>query len=397
MKKAVKKISRIKTALLVAGMVCCYAMPAQAGEVWLSDIAWTTATVGWGTMCKDRAIDLNHVPLSIDGIVYNKGLGVHANSEILYNLSGNYTTFTTDVGIDDEVGSNGTVTFQIYVDDSLAFNSGLLSYSSSTKHATVGVTEKNLLRLVVTDGGDGTSSDHADWAGAKLVEKDPPPPIQNEIWLSDIAWTIATVGWGSMYKDLTIDANHHPLSLDYTGYGKGLGVHANSEIDYDLNGEYKTFITDVGIDDEVASQGTVEFYILVNDSLAFYSGMMTGDSPTQHVSVSVAGKNSLKLVVTDGGDNIDFDHADWAGAKLVKNNMTAIAAQGIHGRRNDADGIRLVMAMAGMKNVQRVDVFNLQGRLIGKSLMLPSGAVGSGIYAARFSGCGINIKAISGR
>jgi hypothetical protein len=198
-----------------------------------------------------------------------------------------------------------------------------------------------------------------------------------------------------MYKDLTIDANHHPLSLDYTGYEKGLGVHANSEIDYDLNGGYKTFITDIGVDDEVGSQGTVEFYLLVNDSLAFYSGMMTGDSPTQHVSVSVEGKNSLKLVVTNGGDNIDFDHADWAGAKLIKNNMTSVAAQGIRGRRNVADGIRLVMA--GMKNVQPVDIFNLQGRLIGKSLMLPSGTVGSGIYAARFSGCGINNKVNSGR
>ena len=395
MKKTVKRTSLIKTALLLAGMACCYAAPARAGEVWLSDIAWTTATVGWGSMCKDAAIDINHVPLSINGVVYNKGVGVHAASQIIYDLNGIYAVFTSDVGVDDEVDTNGTVIFQIYVDDSLVYSSGLLTGKSPVRHASVDVTGKNQLKLVVTDGGDGASYDHADWAGAKLVEADPPPPPLNEIWLSDIAWTTATVGWGSMYKDRSIDASHHPFSLDYIGYEKGLGVHANSEICYDLNGAYKTFITDVGVDDEVASLGSVECYVLVNDSLVFYSGLMTGDSATQHVSVSVEGKKTLKLVATNGGDNIDFDHVDWAGAKLIKSTTTSVAAQGIRGRRNAADGIRLVMA--GMKNVQPVDIFNLQGRLIGKSLLLPGGIVGPGIYAARFSGCGIHDKVNSGR
>jgi fibronectin type 3 domain-containing protein len=35
------------------------------------------------------------------------------------------------------------------------------------------------------------------------------------------------------------------------------------------------------------------------------------------VNVNVTGKNDLKLVVLDGGDGIDFDHADWADAHVT--------------------------------------------------------------------------------
>ncbi|HEV7363838.1 MAG TPA: NPCBM/NEW2 domain-containing protein, partial [Solirubrobacteraceae bacterium] len=32
--------------------------------------------------------------------------------------------------------------------------------------------------------------------------------------------------------------------------------------------------------------------------------------------VSVAGASGLRLVVTNGGDNTDYDHADWANARI---------------------------------------------------------------------------------
>ena len=34
-------------------------------------------------------------------------------------------------------------------------------------------------------------------------------------------------------------------------------------------------------------------------------------------SVNVTGKTNLQLVVTNGGDNVNYDHADWADAKLT--------------------------------------------------------------------------------
>ena len=43
---------------------------------------------------------------------------------------------------------------------------------------------------------------------------------------------------------------------------------------------------------------------------------MTGTSATQTIDVSVAGAGELRLVVTDGGNDRNYDHADWALARI---------------------------------------------------------------------------------
>jgi hypothetical protein len=44
---------------------------------------------------------------------------------------------------------------------------------------------------------------------------------------------------------------------------------------------------------------------------------MTGSTATKTVDLSVVGKTTLRLVLTDGGDGNAWDHADWADARLI--------------------------------------------------------------------------------
>jgi len=88
---------------------------------------------------------------------------------VRYAMGGSCSTFTAQVGIDDEVATGGSVVFQVYADGTLLFDSGLMTSASPTKAVNVSVSGKNELRLLVTDGGDGNSADHADWADAKIV------------------------------------------------------------------------------------------------------------------------------------------------------------------------------------------------------------------------------------
>ena len=75
------------------------------------------------------------------------------------------TAFQSDVGIDDEVGPNGSVVFQVFLDGVKAYDSGTMNGSAATKTIDLDVTGKSELGLVVTDGGDnGNAYDHADWA-----------------------------------------------------------------------------------------------------------------------------------------------------------------------------------------------------------------------------------------
>ncbi|WP_286229469.1 glycosyl hydrolase family 95 catalytic domain-containing protein [Neobacillus mesonae] len=142
------------------------------GGVYLSDIPWVKATVGWAQIQKDKSIDGN--PLSLLGpsglVFYKKGIGTHAKSEITYDISNiNYKRFNSYVGIDQEAsGKGGTVVFQVFLDGNKVFDSGIMNYYTPAKFVDVDISGKKELKLVVGDAGNGNGNDHADWADAWL-------------------------------------------------------------------------------------------------------------------------------------------------------------------------------------------------------------------------------------
>ncbi len=79
--------------------------------------------------------------------------------------------------------------------------------------------------------------------------------------------------------------------------------------------------TDIGLDDEVGSQGSAVFHIYLDGVKVFDSGTMRGDSETKKVSIDVTGRHELRLVMTDAGDGADYDHAGWANPTLTKVGM----------------------------------------------------------------------------
>ncbi len=108
--------------------------------------------------------------IGLDGINYAKGLGVHAPSDLRYNLGGVCAgRFISDVGVDDEVGNAGSVVFQVFLDGQKAFDSGLMVGSDRRKPVNISIAGKKELRLVVAEGGGGNKDDHADWAGARVT------------------------------------------------------------------------------------------------------------------------------------------------------------------------------------------------------------------------------------
>jgi hypothetical protein len=107
--------------------------------------------------------------ITLNGQKYSKGIGVHAGSSLTYKLNGNYTKFMSDIGVDDEVGKHGSVDFEVFVDGVKVYDSGVMTAHTITKSLDIDLSGAKKLTLVVTDGGDGTNSDHADWANARLV------------------------------------------------------------------------------------------------------------------------------------------------------------------------------------------------------------------------------------
>jgi len=376
-------------------------------QIYLSDLNWTSAINGWGPVERDRSngetASNDGRVIQLNGKTYSKGLGVHAYSEITYNLNGQYSTFLSDIGVDDEVGNNGSVVFQVWGDGVKLYDSGVMTGASQTKSLNIGITGVNSLKLIVTNGGDNINYDHADWADARVIpvqvsgsiisgtittggnplsgvtvslsgagtgitttntsgyyrfaglsdgiytvtpeltgytftpssrsvtisgtdvtgqDFEATPPVTTSVYLSDLNWTSAINGWGPVERDRsngeTASNDGRVIQLNGKTYSKGLGVHAYSEITYNLNGQYSTFLSDIGVDDEVGNNGSVVFQVWGDGVKLYDSGVMTGASQTKSLNIGITGVNSLKLIVTNGGDNINYDHADWADARVVK-------------------------------------------------------------------------------
>ncbi len=146
--------------------------PPPTGTAYISDLQWTSATNGWGPVERDMsngetAAGDGH-PMTIGGVTYPKGVGAHAPSEVDLYVGGRCASFTSDVGLDDEVGDRGSVDFQVLGDGTKVADSGTVRGSDSAVHLTGDLSGATFLRLIVTDAGDGNSYDHADWAAASV-------------------------------------------------------------------------------------------------------------------------------------------------------------------------------------------------------------------------------------
>ncbi|HXJ40148.1 MAG TPA: NPCBM/NEW2 domain-containing protein, partial [Bryobacteraceae bacterium] len=409
--------------------------PPPSGTSYVSALSPIFSANGWGPVEINMSNGENAAgdggPISIRGTVYAKGLGVHAASDVRYNLGGSCSLFTATLGIDDEVATGpGTVVFQVWGDGVKLYESAVLRGTSAAVTTTVNVTARNQLQLVVTDAGDGNTSDHADWANAQITcggptgpvitniipasgatgvasnvtvsvvfaagidpttltpttftlvkqgtttplaatvsynntnttgSLQPTSPLQvsttytatvkggsggvkdtagiplatDQVWsfttsgassgesyLSDLTPTSSVNGWGPVELDQSNGENAagdgRTISIRGATFAKGLGVHAVSDVRYNLAGSCSLFSAVVGVDDEVpVGSGSIVFQVFGDGTKLFDSGVVTRASAAVPVSVNVAGKNQLELAVGDGGDGNSYDHGDWANAKVT--------------------------------------------------------------------------------
>jgi alpha-galactosidase len=148
-------------------------VPPPSGTSGLGDLPWMSATNGYGPVERNTSNGESDAgdghPITIGGVVYDKGLGVHAESAVEFYAGKACEKVTADVGVDDEKGANGTVAFEIWADGTKVASTGVLTNAMPAQPLTADVTGAEVIRLVVTDGGDGIDSDHADWANAQLT------------------------------------------------------------------------------------------------------------------------------------------------------------------------------------------------------------------------------------
>ncbi|MFF9196331.1 NPCBM/NEW2 domain-containing protein [Streptomyces sp. NPDC014779] len=147
-----------------------------------------------------------------------------------------------------------------------------------------------------------------------------PPPPTAPAWASDLVWLKSTNGWGPPERDRSNGesgaADGHTLTLAGTTYAKGIGAHADSDIEVYLGGRCTRFTADVGIDDEINGYGEVAFSLEADGRVLWTSPKLTGASATVPVDVDVTGARHAHLRITDTNGSKSGDHGDWAGARF---------------------------------------------------------------------------------
>ena len=157
--------------------------------------------------------------------------------------------------------------------------------------------------------------------------KAPALPPAPEIFVSDLKPISSQSGWGQPQMNQSVEGK--PLILRGKTYPRGIGTHANALTVFAVPAGARRFVAMVGLDDEKQddprSSVTFEVYGDVKEM---------GEAPTLLAKSPVLSSKTirhwafdldlnsrckeLRLVVTDAGDGIAADHADWVDAGFLK-------------------------------------------------------------------------------
>ena len=138
-------------------------------------------------------------------------------------------------------------------------------------------------------------------------------------YLSDLSWESIKTDWGTPRKNGNIQGMTHG---QVTKFKKGIGIHANGKITYDLSDkDYDKFEALVGIDTSIGQNehSSLKFKILADGKTIASTNMMNYEDNLAYINVDVAGVKELVIEVNDGNGNT-CDHSIIVNPKLTTNN-----------------------------------------------------------------------------
>ena len=109
--------------------------------------------------------------LRVAGHTFDKGIGLHSDSRLTFDLGGAYRRFESTVGLDNLGGRGGSVRIRVLVDGQAKIGDDKeLSIATGPREVNVDVTGAKELTLVVEFGNGGDVGDHVDWADAPVIK-----------------------------------------------------------------------------------------------------------------------------------------------------------------------------------------------------------------------------------
>ena len=216
---------------------------------------------------------------------------------------------------------DGADAYRIERNDGVVINATVNSFTdASVKNGTP-------YRYRVTAlGWNGTASPAATVEITPKTPERPATPPAPTIHLGDLKATQVKNGWGEPVPNKSIGGG--PLLIDGKTYAKGIGAHADAISVYPIPKGATRFVAVCGIDDSQKNdpRSSVVFQVFGNVMEMGEKPVLIAESPVLsdkslrnwafNLELSTRFKE-LRLVVTDAGDGIAADHADWVDAGFI--------------------------------------------------------------------------------
>jgi alpha-galactosidase len=188
-----KLLNAILPSIFALGAVAAFGQPARelpANGVWLEslDLGKVKSFAPPLGYPAKAAQSVAGKPLTMKGVVYPHGVGMHSGSKMLIDLHGEAESFAALVGVDDAMlplakplpgaavprglqNHPGTAAIQVWVDGKLAAEKDKLRRGGNVESISVDLRGARRMVLVVSDGGRWPYNNPADLAGAAIVMK----------------------------------------------------------------------------------------------------------------------------------------------------------------------------------------------------------------------------------
>jgi len=109
-----------------------------------------------------------------------------------------------------------------------------------------------------------------------------------------------------------------PIRVDRRTYEQGIGVHSASTLTYELNGEFKQFVTHFGLDDDCGALADVTVEIRIDGEVRHRVENVVVGTLHGPVRLDVTGANRLELIVHFGRHAAIQDRFNWVESALIR-------------------------------------------------------------------------------
>lgn len=173
---------KIKKSIVFIAILCitsyilqsCNTGPKQ--EIWLDELGASSCYVqDWGTPQVNQSVVWT--PLTVNGVVYERGIGAHSIGRMLFDLGGKAVSISGLAGADDNNLYAGKLQFKIIGDQKELWKSGVMQKGDPIKEFNIKLSGIDKVLLLVEECGDGIMYDHADWINVKFITRGDVTPI----------------------------------------------------------------------------------------------------------------------------------------------------------------------------------------------------------------------------